>query len=336
MSTYLKRVDLRFYHEYVQDFLPDDVLDFHVHIGCLEHFARPAAPPRNWAEYVCPRAWTIETLLRYYDRLFPGKRFTPVLFGIVGGQPDLDALNEYVAASAARFGAYAFLVTRPEWTQGELAQRAGGGFKGLKPYPTMIAEEPRDDITIFDFLPRHHLAVAEDLGLCVILHLPRPGRLSDPRNIEELHQIADEYPRLKLVVAHIGRAYCLPGAKRGLAQMQDCAGIYYDISASANDEVFELALREVGPRRLIFGADLPYVAFRARRICEGDNYVNIVRHASFTDPHLRVASPEERDKITFYVYEQIAALRRAAERVGLSREDVEDIFKGNAETLLNG
>jgi len=174
------------------------------------------------------------------------------------------------------------------------------------------------------------------MGLCVILHLPRPGRLADPRNIEELHQIADEYPRLKLVVAHIGRAYCLPGAKRGLTQMRDCPSIYYDISASANDEVFDLALREVGPRRLIFGTDLPAVDFRARRICEGDNYVNIVRQASFTDPHLRVAPPEERDKITFYVYEQIAALRRAAERVGLSREDVEDIFRGNAERLLNG
>jgi len=336
MTTRLERVDLPFYREHIKDFLPRDVLDFHVHVGRPEHFARPYVPPRNWAEYVCPRAWTVEALFRYYARILPGTRVTPVLFGIVTGNPDVDALNEYVAASAVRVGACAFLVTRPEWKEEELAERARrGGFKGLKPYPTMAGAQKDEEPSIFSFLPHGHLAVAEDMGLCVLLHLPRAGRLADPHNIEELHRIVRQYPRLKLVVAHVGRAYCLPGAKRGLEQMRDCSSVYYDISASANDEVFELALREVGPHRLIFGTDLPAVAFRARRICEGDNYINIVPHAKFNDPHLRVAPPGERDKITFYIYEQVAALRRAAERVSLSRAEVEDIFRGNAERLLN-
>jgi len=97
-----------------------------------------------------------------------------------------------------------------------------------------------------------------------------------------------------------------------------------------------LALRVLGPKRLIFGTDLPAVAFRARRICEGDSYVNLVRHTGFTDAHLRQASAAEAEGITFFVYEQIAAFRRAAEDVALSGKDIEAVFRTNAEALLNG
>jgi len=335
VSTYLERVDLPFYRQQIADFLPDEVLDFHTHVGRPEHFVRPAAPPRNWAEYVTPRAWTVDSLYRYYARLFPGKRIVPVIFGSLVGEPLVDPLNDYVATTAAHFGAYSFLLTRPEWSADELEQRLRAGFRGLKPYPTMVRGEPATEIGIFDFLPHHHLALAQEMNLCVLLHLPRPGRLDDPDNLSELHELVRRYPRLKLVVEHLGRSYCLPGAARGLAAMRDLPTVSYGIAACATEEVFELALREVGPRRLVFGSDIPYVAFRCRRLCEGDNYVNIVRGANFTDPHLRVAPPETRDTITFYVYEQIAGVRRAAERAGLSRAGVEDIFRNNALRLLN-
>jgi predicted TIM-barrel fold metal-dependent hydrolase len=337
MPNYLERVDLPFYRQYIEGFLPDELVDFHTHVGKIEHMKYAGGPPRTWVDYLTPHSWTVESHYRHYATIFPGKKVTPVMFGMLSGEPDVDALNAYAAAGAAQHQAYAFLVTRPEWSGAELERRIReGGFRGLKPYPTMVRGKAGDDITVFDFLPREHMAVAQALGLPVILHLPRPGRLADPANLAELHHICAGYPQLKLVVAHIGRAYCLPNAEKGLPQLRDCANLYYDFSAATDADVFELALREVGPRRLIFGSDIPYVAFRARRYCEGDNYVNVVRFASFTDSHLRVASPEEKDSITFYVYEQIAAMRRAAERVGLSRADVDDIFTNNALRLLHG
>ncbi|MGQ9554493.1 MAG: amidohydrolase family protein [Anaerolineae bacterium] len=337
MSNYMVRVDLPFYRQQVEQFLPDQVIDFHTHIYRSEQFTALPAPARNWAEYVSPRTWSVDTLIRYYQRLLPGKTVTPVVFAMPLNEPDFDLANRYTRESAERFEAFPFLLTRPEWTEAELEQRVReGGFRGLKPYPTMAHGKSENDISVFDYLPHHHLAVAEALAICIILHLPRAGRLADPSNVAELHEIAERYPRLKLVVAHIGRAYCLPTAEKGLAQLRDCPGLLYDISASANADVFELALREVGAKRLIFGTDLPAVAFRARRICEGDNYVNIVRHSGFTGSHLRVAVPEERDTVTFYIYEQIAAFRVAAERVGLGQQDIEDVFRNNAERLLHG
>jgi hypothetical protein len=40
LCSYYKRsdVDRRFYEEYLKDFLPDEIFDFHVHLGLPEHF----------------------------------------------------------------------------------------------------------------------------------------------------------------------------------------------------------------------------------------------------------------------------------------------------------
>jgi uncharacterized protein len=334
MSTYRDRVDLPFYYEHVAGFLPDRVIDVHTHVYLARHLG-PRTAPRSWAEYVSPRSWSLPSLRRYYERVFPGKQIVPVVFGMPLDNPNVDAGNEYVTEAAARGAAYPFMLTRPQWSATDLAERVRrGGFRGLKPYPT-LAPQGEGEAGVFDYLPHHHLEVAQDLGLCVILHLPRAGRLADPANVAELHEIDRRYPRLKLIVAHVGRAYCLPTAERGMAALRDCPNVRYDISANVNPDVFSLALREVGPQRLLFGTDLPAIGFRARRVCEGDNYVNLVRHTGFTDSHLRPVPPDEAGDITFFVYEQIAAFRRAAEQAGLSRAEVEAVFRTNAEALLD-
>jgi hypothetical protein len=46
-------------------------------------------------------------------------------------------------------------------------------------------------------------------------------------------------------------------------------------------------------------------AVHVRKICEGDNYGNIVLDAFWKDNHTRYGSPE--DRITFFLYEEIAA-----------------------------
>jgi hypothetical protein len=78
------------------------------------------------------------------------------------------------------------------------------------------------------------------------------------------------------------------------------------------------------------------VAARARRICEGDVYINIMRDADWEDSHTRLAPPEEREQITFMLYEEIAAFKRAAANKGLTGQDIEDVFYNNAHRLLEG
>ena len=52
------------------------------------------------------------------------------------------------------------------------------------------------------------------------------------------------------------------------------------------------------------------------------------------DPHLREVSPEEAEKITFFLYEELLAFKRACTTLNLSRQDVEDVMYNNAAALV--
>jgi len=52
------------------------------------------------------------------------------------------------------------------------------------------------------------------------------------------------------------------------------------------------------------------------------------------DKNMGEVEGEEAHKLTFFLYEEIDAFRRAAERVGLSRGDVEDVFYHNAKAMI--
>jgi len=77
---------------------------------------------------------------------------------------------------------------------------------------------------------------------------------------------------------------------------------------------------------------------RMRRICENGRYVNLVPPGLYgdisTDPHMREVAPQEAERLTLFLYEELTAIRRAAEAVGLSRTEIEDVFYGNAARLL--
>jgi len=46
-------------------------------------------------------------------------------------------------------------------------------------------------------------------------------------------------------------------------------------------------------------------------------------------------APEEAESITFFMYEEVYAMKKACEACGLTRADVEDIFYGNAKRLID-
>jgi hypothetical protein len=79
---------------------------------------------------------------------------------------------------------------------------------------------------------------------------------------------------------------------------------------------------------------------RTHRIEENGTYINLVPPGLYgdpkQDPHLREVSPEDADKITFFIYEELLALKRACATLGLSKGDVEDILYNNAANLVEG
>ena len=43
---------------------------------------------------------------------------------------------------------------------------------------------------------------------------------------------------------------------------------------------------------------------------------------------------EEAERITFFAYEELLAFKRACEKLGLSKQDVEDVMYNNAAALV--
>jgi predicted TIM-barrel fold metal-dependent hydrolase len=331
-------VDMPFYREHIADFVPDQIIDIHTHAG-LGHPRLPGDPdPRYWPGWIDQGAeMTVPNLLQALLILFPGKDVTPVVLG-GGSRTDIDAPTEYLIEELRNYPhIYGMMRSIPDWPAKEIVARyERGRFVGLKPYLNMAPPDILpEQITIFDILPPHHIQVAEERGWIIMLHIPRAERLADPCNIDQLKEIADTYPEAKIILAHIGRAYCPRFAQQGFAALGDTAKFYYwDFSANFLQEAMELLIECASPNRILYGTDLPILAARARRICEGDNYINLMREADWQDSHTRLAPPQEREQITFMVYEEIAAFRRAAGKKGLDQQAIEDIFYNNARALL--
>ena len=171
-----------------------------------------------------------------------------------------------------------------------------------------------------------------------MLHIPRDGRLRDPVNLAQMLEIERDYPNLKLIIAHVGRAYCNHDIGNAFEVLKASKTMYFDFSANTNDGVFEKLIRAVGPKRILFGTDMPILRMRMRRICEGGRYVNLVPRGLYGDVsgdrNMREVDPPEADRLTFFLYEELAAFKRAAAATGLSQADLEDVFFNTAVRLI--
>ena len=333
--------DTELYRRRLAGFLPARMIDVHTHVW-VKAFAGASAPAphvSSWPDRVADEN-PIDDLLRTYGLLFPEKTVTPVIFGFPRRAVSPDPSNDYVADAARLHGLPALMLSIPEWSGEEVERRVeAGGFFGLKPYlsyaPYHLAA---DQVTIYDFLPHCHLEAADRHGWLVMLHIPRSARLKDAANLQHLLEIGRRYPRAQVIVAHIGRAYCPEDVGSAFDVLRDTEHLLFDISANTNAWVMERLIRSVGPGRILFGSDLPILRMRMRRICENGRYVNLVPPGLYGDisgdVHMREVSPEQAASLSFFMYEELLAFRRAAEATGLTQTDLDGVFFDNAATII--
>ena len=328
--------DRQIYEEKLRDFLPDVIVDSHVHLWtpqCRKGFIRPESLV-SWPDLVAPDC-TLEDLEASYRSMFPGKRVLPVL--MTTPTCHLTAGNSYVEDLIRRTGLPAFYCVRPETGEDEIRAAFARGFAGIKPYlnyaPSYI---PAKEIRIYDFLTPAQLRLMDELGGKVMLHIARDGRLADPVNIAQLMEIDREYPNAKVIVAHIGRAYTAEALGDAFGVLKSSRNLLFDFTANTFEPAITACLRAVGPERLFFGSDMPITKMRMFRITENGNYINVVPRGLYGDvsgdPHMRES--DDGEKITTFMYEELMAFRKAAEKTGLTRREVADVMAGNAVRLF--
>ena len=333
MTDYDKYV----YENEIKDFLPDSFIDFHTHLS-KKSFGRwgKSNGGSTWTRLVYEEQ-TAEDLENAYLDMFPDKKVTPLVFG--GCSCDIKMANDYVLEVGKEYGWSTLYRTSYDMPSDELEENVKkGGFFGLKPYLSNCPPYlPANEIRIFDFLPHSHLKKADKNGWIVMLHIPRNGRLKDGVNLAQLAEIEEKYPNIKLIIAHIGRAY----AKEDIGNAFDIVGkgenTYFDFTANLSDDAIRACINAVGTKKLIFGSDMPIAIMRMYRIVENGVYYNIVPRGLYGDvdgqPHMRQTDEKN---ITIMMYEQLKAFKRVATELKLSDNDIEAVMRTNAEKLLKG
>ena len=341
--------DRRIYETGLRDFLPPEMIDIHCHVWRNadkdnEYIATHESVQRtvSWPGLVAAED-PIDDLDETYRLMFPDKKVTPLFFSTTC-KGSMKAMNEYCKAAAKEKKYPALYFSKPTESPEELEyELITGGWYGIKGYLDLSPEYlPEPEIRIFDFFPPAQLEVLNKLKMIVMLHIPRPKRFRDPVNIAQIIEIKERWPNIKLIIAHIGRAYCrsdVGDAFEKLAKSKACDDLMFDFCANTNQYVMKQLLEAVGPKRVMWGTDLPITRMRMRRIEENGTYINLIPPGLYgdpsVDPHLREVPAEEAGRITFFMYEELLAMKWAMEQSGyMSERDRWDIFHDNAARLI--
>ena len=321
----------KIFEEELRDFLPDRILDFHVHV-----FSGADLPPG--IEYAIDaggnriREYTVEELARDYDALFPGRSCKAVCFGVPFPHLPTDANNAYVAGACDGKRFFPLRLLRPEENPDDVERDVlENGFYGFKPYRDYAGKTDPEETEILDFLPEKHVEIADRHGLVIMLHIPKKARLADPSNQEQVAHLCTTYPRAKIVLAHAGRAYYLRGITGNLDRLRKLKNCYFDIAMVQNPEVLEYLFRTIESRRILFGTDIPIALAAGKAVEINDQYTYVTPipwHLSISDDHEKLV-------FTSFAYEEIRAVRKAVARIREKESFVEDIFHRSGHNLLS-
>lgn len=336
-------VDRAYWQEHFADWLPPRIIDAHTHIMAPRFRREPmteAMRRQYWVSEVFEPI-DFETADRCVRLTYPDREVTSVAFGFPDLDFDLDGGNAWLAGECARRGWHNLAVIQPQWSQDKIARLLDQpGVIGVKPYYALISQnrDTRDahlEAGIFEFLPHSVLEVVNDRGGWVTLHVPKAARLGHPDNLREIAELRRRYPRVVLVIAHLGRCYTEAHAREALPALADDPGIYCDTSAVLNPASHRVALETLGPRRILYGSDNPILYMRGRRQYGERTYRNRTSHPFHFNQERE--SPELEAAYTLFMYEDLRALKQACLDLGLTATaDRQAIFHDNAAALIDG
>ncbi|NLE44984.1 MAG: amidohydrolase family protein [Chloroflexi bacterium] len=327
-------------YEALAEFLPVRVFDSHIHTGLPQHIVALSDERKKSKlgffldvalEFGC-NAYEIAQEVR--TTLFPEQMMEGLYFGFPFRETDLDANNAYVAGLIEDHGVQGLYMPRPDSTRDELEHALDAGFIGFKPYLDLVTDKSFAEMRLADYVPPALWEVTNDRGAILLIHLGRPGRLYDRYDIEDLSGACRRHPAAKVIMAHIGRPYIPSMIRDGIPEpYKALPNLWFDVCPICESGVLEVAIREVGPQRLLFATDSP-VTYMRGRLGEWNGDRKFFSDMDF--PWNTEREPAEKEtRYTFFVYEQLLGLKKAAHATRLSSGDVEDILYNNAKALTS-
>jgi len=340
MHRTLEEVDVQGYLNHAADFtseeqalrnefalwLPKEIIDAHAHCGRPEHVL--AIPERAYNHMLSTFPYfTLEQSKKWHELLHPGINFRSLRFAKTFRGIAHKLVNEYLLSDSPeqdRIAVYG-LPDEPGYTIAMLQHERTSALKMYYSYLEPPATE------IFQYFPDPVLEIAQQKGIPIILH--PPAKIT--KCLGQLELLFAKFPRLKVCIAHLGLTkFPIPGLAEAYRLVARFPGAVMDTSMVPSAEVVAMALKILGPSRILYGSDEP---------------LNLIRASSYEHPKLgqrlmadhpyhwldRTEQAEHRSKvesITLAHWQCLQALRTAIERLPAEQQSAakQAVFHDNA------
>ncbi len=331
-SLKLNDLDQHIWDEELDPFVPSRVFDIHTHVYRWEFNTDPhkdSGPDAMVCRQFPESTWA--ALDACDATLMPGRQVHRLAFPFpFRSSCDFAASNQFVAEESRHdSNSGALMLVHPSMTAERIeAQLVKHCFLGFKPYRFYSTTGDADECRITDFLPEHQIELAHQHHLIIMLHMAKRRGIADLQNIEDLERFSQEYPNVKWVLAHCARSYSAWAIEKAANRLRQLPNIWYETSSVCESDAIEALIAGVGPERVMYGSDdIPVGVSRGKYIAFGYAWA----YLSETNHSCDLSHCDGR--MTFVRYEQLRAMRRAAIRLGLSRQQIEDLFHNTAVQL---
>jgi len=315
--------DQQIWEEELCEFVPSRVFDAHIHVCNPQHLSKTLRTAFD--------DWTpsgLDTLRQWSHRLYPGREVHYLVLGTPAPGLDVAAHNDWCSeqVQADPQSRWQQIVT-PSCKTSDIQRVAKErGAIGLKPYRFFSVTGDYAGCRIEDFLPHEQMELANDLGLWVTLHLSRFHGCADAHNLRDLREFTStRYPRIRWILAHCARSFTYWPIRQAIDSLRDMPNIWYDVSAVTDVRPLITLFSRENPRRIFYGSDgLDSMYFHGQYAALGRAWQAVdTRNVQLEFPHCD-------GRPILAIYEQLLAMKHAAEIAQWSDDTVQDLFWRNA------
>lgn len=324
--------DRDFVTRHVEPYLPNKVFDAHAHLFCHNHYPADKLPAHLIGT---PTEIGLAVYREHIEWLHPRGRTLGGLFFGLAFQGDRTGNDNYVAAEvkagqATGFHAFGQMLIAPEMDPEYVRETVRRqGFVGLKPYHLMAkVEGPTFLAPIEAYLTEDHVRIAHEEGLTITLHMVLDRAMADPRNQATIRRYCEQYPNMRLILAHAARGFNPWHTIEGIGSLRGLANVWCDTSAVTEAGAFEAVVDTLGHDRLLYGTDFHVSHMRGRCIAIGDSF-----HWLYAE-EMGLEEKHTQLQPVLIGLESLRSLFLAIHRLKLTDRQVEDVFYNNAAQLF--
>lgn len=326
--TFQTPADQRIYEEELRPFLPKRIFDAHVHIWDTADFPIDMKFSPQDCNMRFGGSFTLAKWHEIMAEVLPDNEVWINCFGSPRNEYNRDSVPPVNHKTE-----FAEVVVSPEDSAETMARRIEAtNAVGVKPYLNYAAsfyKKPNNQVEIRDMLTPEQLQYLNAHKRTITLHIPRSGRFADPVNQKQMLELCENYPDIRIIFAHIGRAYFMKNIlESNIDDFVQFPNVYFDTAMINSTDILKYTFDHFPIERVLFGTDAPISLLRGKSVEINNQYAYLMGE----DYRIGTAiyDPNSPVKFTTFFYEQLRAFIQAT-----PSKNLEDVLFNNSQKLFS-